>query len=322
MDMKKNQDLIDENIAADEFEWVGQDKDAMNAISRESISFWKDSLRRLKQTKSALVFLTILIIITLCAIFIPMFYPIEQSVQHYDCMNLGMFSSCNEGGFMHIFGTDSLGRDIFIRIWEGGRVSLTIAYSAIAIDCVVGVIYGGIAGYFGGMVDNVMMRIVEIVTGIPYILVVILFMMVMSPGIGTLIIAYAITGWVSMARLVRGQVIQLKEQEFVVASQTMGASTKRIILKHLVPNLLSIIIIQLTLEIPSAIFTEAFLSFIGLGVPIPNSSVGTLANDGIQVFRNYPTQLLIPAFFISITMLSFNLLGDKLRDAFDPKLRR
>ena len=147
-------------------------------------------------------------------------------------------------------------------------------------------------------------------------------MMVMSPGIGTLIIAYAITGWVSMARLVRGQVIQLKEQEFVVASQTMGASTKRIILKHLVPNLLSIIIIQLTLEIPSAIFTEAFLSFIGLGVPIPNSSWGTLANDGIQVFRNYPTQLLIPAFFISITMLSFNLLGDKLRDAFDPKLRR
>ena len=170
MDMKKNQDLIDENIAADEFEWVGQDKDAMNAISRESISFWKDSLRRLKQTKSALVFLTILIIITLCAIFIPMFYPIEQSVQHYDCMNLGMFSSCNEGGFMHIFGTDSLGRDIFIRIWEGGRVSLTIAYSAIAIDCVVGVIYGGIAGYFGGMVDNVMMRIVEIVTGIPWVL--------------------------------------------------------------------------------------------------------------------------------------------------------
>ncbi len=238
-----------------------------------------------------------------------------------DSHNLGLMSEDVHGNF-HIFGTDNLGRDSWTRLWYGGRISLLIAFVAVGINCIIGIIYGGISGYLGGWVDNIMMRIVEIVSGIPYLLVVILLMTIMKPSISTIIIAYALVGWVGMARLVRGQVIQLKEQEFVISARTMGAGAGRILMRHLVPNTLSVIIVNLTLAIPSAIFTEAYLSFIGLGVPLPQASWGTLANDGITNFRYYPEQLLIPAILISLTMLGFNLLGDKLRDAFDPKLRR
>ena len=183
-------------------------------------------------------------------------------------------------------------------------------------------LYGSISGYIGGRVDNIMMRIVEIINGIPYLLVVILLGIVLRPGVGTIILAYSAVGWIGMARLARGQVISLKEQEFVVAVKALGANSSRIIVRHLVPNILSIIIINLTLTIPNAIFTEAFLSFIGLGVPIPDASWGTLAQDGALTMVAYPMRLFWPALFISITMLCFNLLGDALRDAFDPRLRR
>lgn len=311
---------VDSYIPREEFTHVGSDVKGGEKIVRQSLSYWKDAKNRLFSQKSAKVIIAVLIIITLGAIIVPMVSPFTMSEQHLEHTNLSMFSS--EGGHMHIFGTDSLGRDIWVRIWYGARISLIIAVTAISINCVVGIVYGGISGYFGGVIDNVMMRFVEIINGIPYLLVVILLRIILPGGIVSIIIAYSLVGWISMARLVRGQVIQLKEQEFVVAAKTMGASSGRIIARHMVPNLLSVIIVNLTLSIPSAIFTEAFLSFIGLGVPIPEASLGTLANDGITNFRNYPSQLFIPAIFMSITMLSFNLIGDKLRDAFDPRLRR
>lgn len=309
-----------EKVSEDEFAWVGQDKNKMNGIARESVSYLKDALTRLRKDKIAMTLIILLAFILLMAIFVPMLSPFTIEDQHLQHTNKGMFYVAE--GHMHIFGTDSLGRDAFTRVWDGGRISLIIAFSAVAINCLIGIVYGGISGYFGGAIDNIMMRIVEIVNGIPYLLIIILLMTIMPPGIGTIILAYSLVGWVGMARLVRGQIIQLKEQEFVVSAQTMGASASRILSKHLIPNILSIIIVNLTLAIPSAIFTEAYLSFIGLGVPVPQASWGTLANDGIINFQNYPEQLLIPGFFISITMLGFNLLGDKLRDAFDPKLRR
>lgn len=310
----------DSHIDASQFEWVGQDLEKMQEIGRPSISYWQDAIGRLKRDKVAMVFIGVLLVITLCAIIIPIFYPYTFNEQHRQHINAAMFFS--DGTCFHIFGTDGLGRDMFVRIWEGARISLLIAFVSVLVNGLIGVVYGGISGYFGGIVDDIMMRIVEIVNGIPYLLIVILLMTVMDRGVTTIIIALVAVGWVGMARLVRGQVIQLKEQEFVIAAKTMGVPASRIIIKHLVPNLLSIIIVNLTLAIPSAIFNEAFLSFIGLGVRVPLASWGTLAQDGITNFRYYPYQLLIPAFFISITMLSFNLLGDKLRDAFDPRLRR
>jgi oligopeptide transport system permease protein len=225
-------------------------------------------------------------------------------------------------GHMHLFGTDTLGRDIFTRTWQGARVSMFISLTAVFINFVIGIIYGGISGYVGGTADNVMMRIIEIINGIPYLIIVVLLMMVLPAGTMTMVVAYATVGWTGMARLVRGQIMSLKQQDYVVAAKVMGASSTRIISKHLLPNTLSVVIVDITLAIPSAIFTEAFLSYIGLGVPVPLASWGILASDGSRVFQMYPTQLIIPAICISLTMLSFNLIGDGLRDALDPKLRR
>lgn len=321
---------VNSSIAPDEFTWVGQNTNAMQQIARESISYWKDALNRLKSDKAAMVFIGVLVVITLLSIVVPLISPYTIAEQHLEHKSAGMFFS---GTFMdpktkevhecfHLLGTDGLGRDLLVRAWAGGRTSLLIAFTAVFVNGLVGVIYGGVSGYFGGMVDNIMMRIVEIINGIPYLLIVIVLMTILKPGVITIVIAYATVGWCGMARLVRGQVIQLKEQEFVIAASTLGASSKRIIGKHLIPNILSIIIINLTLAIPSAIFTEAFLSFLGLGVQIPDCSWGSLTNEAMQNFRYYPLELAVPATLICVTMLSFNLLGDKLRDAFDPKLRR
>lgn len=312
---------INEKISADEFTWVGQDTSKMDGIARKSVSYFKDAMERLSKDKVAMFLMILLVLIILMAIFVPMLSSYTFSEMHLDHKNTGLFFKAADG-HMHLLGTDGSGRDMFTRLWDGGRISLTIAFSAVGINCLIGIVYGGISGYFGGMIDNIMMRIVEVINGIPYLLIVILLMTIMDPGITTIVIAYATVGWVGMARLVRGQIIQLKEQEFVVSARTMGASASRILSKHLIPNILSIIIVNLTLAIPSAIFTEAYLSFIGLGVQPPQASWGTLANDGIVNFRLYPEQLILPALLISVTMLGFNLLGDKLRDAFDPKLRR
>lgn len=222
----------------------------------------------------------------------------------------------------YVFGTDYLGRDMFIRVIYGGRISLTVGFVAAFLNFVIGVLYGGIAGYFGGRIDNIMMRIVDIIGSIPTLLYVILLMVIMPPGLGTIIIALSITHWLGMARIVRGQVLSLKEQEFVLAAQTLGASTSRIMLKHLIPNIMGPVMVSVTMQVPAAIFTEAFLSFVGLGISAPKASWGALCNDALAGLFTYPYQLFYPAIAISVTILAFNLFGDGLRDALDPKLRK
>ncbi|QVK18737.1 ABC transporter permease [Mycoplasmatota bacterium] len=222
----------------------------------------------------------------------------------------------------YLLGTDSLGRDLFIRTIYGGRISLLIAFFAATINFVIGVTYGGISGFFGGKVDNVMMRIVDTISTIPLILYVIVLMVVLTPSLSTIIIALSLTYWVGMARIVRGQVLSLKEQEFVLAAKTIGAKTPRVLFRHIIPNTMGPIMVALTMQIPAAIFTEAFLSFIGLGVPEPIPSWGTLANNALRGFTIYPYLLLWPALLLSVTLLAFNLLGDGLRDALDPRLRK
>lgn len=219
-------------------------------------------------------------------------------------------------------GTDHLGRDQWTRLWLGTRVSLIIAFVAAALDLAIGVSYGGISGFFGGKVDNVMQRIIEVLVGIPSLVVILLMMLFMKPGIMSIVIALAITGWTGMARIVRGEVMKLKNQEFVLAARTLGTSNSTIIRKHLLPNISGIIIVNTMFTIPSAVFFEAFLSFIGLGIVPPKASLGSLINIGFQNLRIYPHLLVYPAILISVIMIAFNILGDGLRDAFDPKMHK
>ena len=222
----------------------------------------------------------------------------------------------------YLLGTDGLGRDLFIRIVYGARISLLVGLFAAFINFVVGVFYGAIAGYCGGTVDNIMMRIIDVLDSIPMTLYVILIMVVVGPGISSIIIALGLTFWVKMARIVRGQVLTLKQQEFVKAAIVTGADTKRIIVKHLIPNMMGPIMVNMAMQIPSAIFNEAFLSFVGLGISAPMASWGTLCNDALAGIYVYPYQMVYPAIAISVTILTFNLLSDGLRDAFDPKQRK
>lgn len=219
-------------------------------------------------------------------------------------------------------GTDTLGRDQWTRLWEGTRVSLIIAFVAAAIDLVIGVAYGGISGFYGGRVDNVLQRIVEILVGIPNLVIILLMMLVLQPGIISIVIALTITGWTGMARIVRGEVLKVKSQEFVLAARTLGTSNGTIIRKHLVPNISGIIIINTMFTIPGAIFFEAFLSFIGLGIVPPDASLGSLIDIGFKNMTIYPHLLVFPAILISVIMIAFNIVGDGLRDAFDPKMHK
>lgn len=301
-------------ITREMFEHVGKNISQMEAIARPSITYWQDAWRRLKQNKVAMLGLVIIILYTVLAIVGPYMTP-------YDYRTTNTEEIDQPPSAKHWFGTDTLGRDLWARTWMGARVSLSIGFLAAFLNAVIGVIIGGISGYFGGKVDMVIMRAIDILYAIPYMIIVILMMVVLGQGIMPLVIAMIAVGWLNMARLVRGQILQLKEQEFVLAAKVLGASHARIIFKHLIPNALGVILVNLTMSVPSAIFTEAFLSFIGLGVVPPQSSWGQLAYYGIQSFRVRPYQLFIPAFFISTTMLSLNLLGDGLRDALDPRLR-
>lgn len=315
------------SIPKEKFKHIGANASEREAITRPSLTFFQDAMRRLRKNKVAFVCIIILLIMVIMSVFAPMLSPFDYREQHYTHTNAGMWTVCNESGVpgeghIHIFGTDTLGRDLFTRVWMGGRVSLTIALVSAIVDLVLGAVYGGISGYFGGTCDIIMMRILEIINGIPYLILVILLMMVLRPGMMTIIVAYSLVGWIPMARLVRGQIVALKEQEFITAAKALGATPARIIAKHLIPNTLSIMIVRVTLAIPAAIFSEAYLSYVGLGVQLPMCSWGSLAQLGIENFRIYPYQLMIPAICISLTMLAFNLFGDGLRDAFDPKLRR
>ncbi len=317
------EDSLDKRVfTAEDFEIVGVDPEGMEVIARPSVGYFKDFFNRLLKNKIAVLSMIVLLAIVLLSIFVPMFSPYTIDEQHNMHSYEGMMYVDETDGHMHIFGTDNLGRDIFVRLWAGGRTSLFIAVSVVLINVCIGVVYGGVSGFVGGAVDNIMMRVVEILSGIPYMMIVILLLVVKGKGLSTIILAFVIVGWTGIARLVRGQVIQLKEQEFIVAAKALGASPARIIMRHLVPNILSIIIVQITLAIPSAIFTEAFLSYLGLGISPPKSSWGLLAQDGAENVRTSISRLLVPSITISLTMLSFNLLGDAMRDASDPKLRR
>jgi len=285
-------------------------------IAKPSISYWKDAWMRLSGNKLSMAGLVMLVLLVLMAIFGPLLTPYSYDHQVLTEGNLPPSSE-------HWFGTDNLGRDMFTRTWNGARISLFVGFMAAIIDFIIGVAYGGFSGYKGGRTDNFMMRIIEILYGLPYLLMVILLMVVMGPGLFTIIIALTVTGWVGMARIVRGQVLQLKNAEHVLASRTFGARAGRVIRKNLLPNTMGPIIVQMTLTVPTAIFAEAFLSFLGLGVQAPVASWGVMANDGLSVILSgHWWRLFFPAFFISLTMFAFNVLGDGLQDALDPKLRK
>lgn len=297
------------------FELASSEEKKVDDIVRPSITYWQDAWRRLKSNKLALIGLIFIIVITLMAVFVPMFSKYDYFTNDFKVSN-------QKPSVAHWFGTDQFGRDLFVRVMYGARYSLLIGYVASFLNLIIGVVYGGISGYLGGNVDNIMMRIVDIIYSIPMMIYVILLMVVMGAGLKSIIIALAISYWLSMARIVRGEILQLKQQEFVLAARVLGASGKRILFRHLIPNSMGPIIVTLTLLIPSAIFTEAFLSFVGLGIPAPKASWGTLTSEALQGYTSYPYQLLFPALAICLTMLAFNLFGDGLRDSLDPKLRK
>lgn len=318
---------------------------AQQLTQRESTSFMRDAMRRLRKNKMAMACLWLLIIITLIAIFVPQFYPYSYTQQDVSGKHMAPFEyskkeqqriARGEKVFPHIMGTDNLGRDYCIRVIYGTRISLMVGFISALIVVVIGIIYGAISGYFGGKVDMIMMRIVDIIYSLPDVLIVILLSVAIKDVIGTsksqlimklgagmisIFIVFGLLYWVGMARQVRGQVLSIKEQEYVLAAQASGASAAHIIRKHMIPNCISVIIITAAMQIPSAIFTESFLSFVGMGVSMPMPSLGSLASDARSGLVSYPYLLLFPAASIFLIVLSFNLLGNGLRDAFDPKLR-
>ncbi len=321
---------------------------------RPSTTFFKDGVRRLRKNKVAMVSFFIIIIITLAAIFIPMIWPYDYSTMlgispgkpvDASFNNLRPFTygateqariAAGESVFPHIFGTDANGRDYFIRVIYGTRISLAVGFFASLIVLVIGLTVGAISGYFGGIVDIIIMRIVDVIYSLPDMLMVILLATVLRQILGpalegtvlekigsniiSLFVVFALLYWVSMSRLVRGQILSLREQEYVLAAQASGASGRWVITKHLIPNCISVIVISTALQIPSAIFTESYLSFLGLGVNAPMPSLGSLASDALNGISSYAYRLVIPAIIISLIVLSLNLFGDGLRDAFDPKL--
>lgn len=314
-----NNNLVDLDVNL--FTPLTAEEKKVDPIVRPSVGYWKDAWRRLKSNKVALISLIVILLVIVASFVVPKFSP-----YNYDTTNLKMANMAPSAE--HWFGTDQLGRDIFVRVMYGTRYSLMIAFAAAFINLVIGVIYGGISGFIGGNVDNVMMRIVDVLQSIPMMIYVIIFMAMFkkpgsgSSGLGTIILGLSISYWIGMARIVRGEVLQLKQQEFVLAARALGATKGRILFRHLIPNCIGSIMVTMTLLIPQAIFTEAFLSFIGLGINPPLASLGTLANDAQKALSVYPYQLLFPAAAICIIILAFNLFGDGLTEALDPKNKR
>ena len=333
---------------------TGEEKEYMVQM-RPSTTFFKDGVKRLLKNKIATISFILIVLITLTSIFLPMFWPYS-----YDKMlgitpgkpvdpsynNLAPFEygeteqekmAAGEKVFPHVFGTDSQGRDYFIRVVYGTRISLAVGFFASIIVLIIGMTVGSLAGYIGGKLDIIIMRIVDIIYSLPDTLMVILLASVMKVTLGaaiegtileklgsnmiSLFLVFALLYWVSMSRLIRGQILSLREQEYVLAAKAAGAKSGWVITKHLIPNCISVVIISTALQIPSAIFTESYLSFLGLGVNAPMPSLGSLASDALNGINSYPHRLVIPAIVISLIVLSLNLFGDGLRDAFDPKLK-
>lgn len=312
-----------ENVKIDKdlFSPVSKEEKRFEKNVRPSVGYWKDAWRRLKSNKVALVSLIIIIILILAVIITPM-----VSKYTYDGQDMSVTNQNPNGA--HLFGTDTLGRDLFVRVMMGAKYSLIVGIGAAIINLVIGVIYGAIAGFVGGKVDTIMMRIVDCLYSIPTMIYAVLIMAVLKgtkfdeTGIISIMIALSISYWVGMARIVRGDILQLKQQEFVLAAKALGASKTRILFKHLIPNCIGSIIVTMTLLIPQAIFTESFLSYIGLGINAPRASLGTLCSEAQTLISVHPYQLFFPALAICIIILAFNLLGDGLTEALDPKHQR
>ena len=352
--MEATQETEKTALSAADFEPAGQEEKAYMVKMRPQTTAFQDGMRRLRKNKVAMVSFIIIVLITIAALVIPIFWPYQ-----YESMlgmtpgkpvdpsfqNLYPFSystteqariAAGEKVFPHIFGTDASGRDYFIRVVYGTRISLAVGFFASLIVLVIGLLVGSVSGYVGGKVDLMIMRIVDIIYSLPDMLMVILLATVLKTAIGdslegtvlarigsniiSLFIVFALLYWVSMARLVRGQILSLREQEYVLAAKAAGARGGWVIRRHLIPNCVSVIVISTALQIPNAIFTESYLSFLGLGVNAPMPSLGSLASDALNGINSYPYRLVIPALVISLIVLSLNLFGDGLRDAFDPKL--
>lgn len=303
-------------ISSEKFKIIGCEDNDSEEIVRKNVTYWQDAWRRLKKNKVAIVSLALLILIIILAIVGPIMRPFGTNDVNNSIKNMDPNS-------VHWLGTDDLGRDLWVRLWIGTRASIIIGVIGAFIELIIGAIYGGISGYFGGAVDDIMMRIVEILNSIPYLILVLIVIIILnSTGIIPLIIAMTLTGWVGMARIVRGQVLAVKEQEYVLAARTLGSSSWTIISKHLLPNVIGVMIVDVTFAVPSYIFAEAFLSYIGLGVKPPSTSLGALCSSGQENLAFYPSQLFWPSLIICLIMLTFNLLGDGLSEALDPKQRQ
>ena len=302
-------------LDASMFDMNAETDDSAEKIVRESTTYWQDVWKRFRKDKLALFGLCIILIMAVAAIFIPMFSPYTYSGMDLTCMNSGPT-------LQHPCGTDQMGRDLFIRILYGARISLSIGLVAAAINFVIGVLYGGIAGYVGGKADMIMMRIVDILISLPSMLYTVLIMLVLGSSVGSVIVALCFTSWIGTARVVRGEVMRLKHSEYVLAARIAGADIWKILITHLVPNAMGPIIVSTAFLIPNAIFSEAFLSFLGIGIQAPMASWGTLANDARSTLLTFPHQMIFPVLAICITMFSFNFIGDGLRDALDPKLKK
>jgi oligopeptide transport system permease protein len=289
-------------------------KDQVEEPEPPSLSFLQDAWRRFRENRAAMFCLVLLFLFTLMAIVVPLL-----SGYTYDEIHLPLKNSPPGATFW--FGSDDLGRDLFCRVWWGARISLGIGLLAAILDGIIGVMWGAVAAYFGGIVDEVMMRICDILYTIPSLLTVILLTVLMGTGFKTIILALVLFGWINMARITRAQLLQIRESDYVLAARAIGANFQRILFRHLIPNALGPILATATMTIPAAIFTEAFLSFLGLGISPPYASWGNMINDGISAMEYFPWRLLFPSALLTVTILSFNLVGNALRDALDPRLR-
>ncbi len=294
---------------------IGEDNSDAEEIGRPSITYWQDVWQRFRRDPLALMGLAVILIMGIMAIVMPMVSPYTYSGMNPAAMDQGP-------SWAHPCGTDQMGRDLFIRIMYGARISLTIGIVAAAINFVIGVIYGGLSGYIGGRVDMVMMRIVDILSSLPSLLYILLIMLLFGSSVPSVILALCFTAWIGTARVVRSEVLRLKHSEYVLASRLAGGRTWHLLIAHLVPNAMGPIIVSTAFLIPNAIFSEAFLSFLGIGIQAPMASWGSLANDAIPKMLSQPYQLFFPVLAICLTMFSFNFIGDGLRDALDPRLKK